>query len=138
MSSEIYTQYSDQIASLQAEALSQYQGNIGIGQRKWRLPEGWTGNPFDIEGISAPFDREELSEAYQTTITGDGTVSDSINIKIQSDYLAAQERAFRARYASPIRCSMHSANRRSGHSLPGGPINRVTDHLIDVQAAGGG
>lgn len=103
-------------------------------QRKWQMPSKWTWdlNLFHISGqksIKEAFDRTRLNNLYVRALlkgapiddkdkaaAGEGRVSDCQAIKIQVDHLAIQERAFRLRHASSVRCAMHAAVRRRGHS----------------------
>lgn len=100
-------------------------------QRKWQIPSpgDWDLNLFDIGGISSAYDRVTANNVYIRALTkgpqvgaldlapeGEGRVSDCIAMKTQIDHLAVQERAFRLRHASSIRCKIHAATRRRGHS----------------------
>lgn len=106
-------------------------GNCVTSQRKWQIPtpNTWDLNLFNISGISGAFDRATANQVYIRALTkgpkvglldkapeGEGRVADCQAMKIQIDYMATMERAFRLRHASSIRCKLHSAARRRGHS----------------------
>lgn len=131
---QLYTPFVEQIGNLQTEATNIAESNQGDDQRTWRIPELWTGDPLDIPAFKPPFDREKINEAYQDFFSGaDNRVADTMAAKLQGDHLGAQERAFRLRHASHIRCTMHAANRRGGHGkAAGGLFARISEHIQDV------
>lgn len=135
----------------QVEALSstlQGSGNAAVApvQRGWQSPPAvagvgaWDGNPFTIDGdesIGVPFYRTDLNKAYIAAITssggtGGGRVVDRMTTKIQVDYLAAMERAFRARHASSVRCTAHAAARLK----MSGAFRNTRDYLKELLAQG--
>jgi hypothetical protein len=106
--------------------------SLNTNQRRWQMPEpgAWNKNLFDITGLTEAYDRGPLNRVYMRAFTkgpqtgyldkgpeGEGRVSDCMAMKIQIDYLAIQERAFRLRHSSSVRCSMHAAVRRRGQSV---------------------
>jgi hypothetical protein len=127
-----------QIEQLKEVDRSIYQSAIGTDQRLWQLPNPnptpspWNYNLFNIEGIRQAFDRTNPNKLYLRALlkgppvgvdiqesaipTGEGRSTDCQVEKIQIDYLASQERAFRLRHSSIPRCAMHAAARRKGHS----------------------
>src|SRR5688572_30126624 len=69
----------------------------------WYIPEvaGWSGNLFDLEGMSEPFTRSAHSEDFANIVKdtdNPGTTGDLILTALQGDTLAAMERAYRARH----------------------------------------
>ena len=110
-------------------------------QRKWQIPEanGWDLNLFSISDMNNAFDRATINEVYlraqmktdpvgdfDKAPAGEGRVSDCQVLKLQIDYMAVRERAFRLRHATSIRCKMHGATRRRGHSSWNATVN-LTD-----------
>ena len=84
---------------------------------------GWNGDVFDLAGMAKPWERKENEEDVIKSIkdgTKPGVVGDLISSTLQGDWLATQERAFRARHQTKIRASMHAASRRRGHGHPSG------------------
>jgi hypothetical protein len=109
--------------------------------RIWHVPEGagiWAGDPLDIAGAAIAFNRGAAADLYYDAMTTDkGSVGDAMALKIQSDYLAAQERAWRMRHQSTVRAAMHAAARRLGHSTTTtGALDRVTQYISDLLVAG--
>jgi hypothetical protein len=105
-----------------AAALAAFQS----AQRQWMYPplSGWSGDPQDIVGMNQAFDRTNLNNLYYSIIndltvntpsTHSGTIGESMAVKLQIDYIAIMERAFRTRYCSSVRARLHSAARRTGH-----------------------
>ena len=107
--------------------------------REWFLGDTriWSGDPLDIDAIANAFARATSGDSYAAAMTSStGAVGDAMAAKMQSDYLAAMERAFRMRHASPIRCVMHAASRRLGHgNAADGPIARVQTLAQDMLVA---
>lgn len=130
----IHPSFADNIANQQAVSDKACFGNLDDAQRIWRTPTGWSGDPLDIPAFGVPFDRTSINEDYMLSYQEeDGREADAMAAKLQGDHVSAQERAFRYRHAGHIRCAMHSANRRFGHSLTGAGVHaRVLDHVIDV------
>jgi hypothetical protein len=111
----------------------------GQAQRGWDRPGGeWSGDPLDLAGLVAPYDRSDVDQNYAELIAdGDdpGTAGDVVSVKTQGDYVALQERGLRARYASAIRCVGHMAARKRGHGDPkgifrGGIVRYAQDCII--------
>jgi hypothetical protein len=91
----------------------------------WYYPplDEWTGDPRDIKGMNAAFDRTAINELYEEVV-GDplrqGRQGEAVVLKLQLDYIAALERSFRTRHASSVRSKIHAAARRKGHGASGG------------------
>lgn len=105
----------------------------------------WTGSPFDITGetggsitgMSTPFYRRDSDRNYIQAVqtsqqTDGGRVADRMTAKMQIDYLATMERAFRLRHATSTRCALHAASRRSGQGASTGVFNTVMDYIKSV------
>lgn len=137
MPAEIYDQFSQQISNLQEVADNNAQANLGEEQRDWRVPFDWEGDPFDIEGLGDPFDRTDMNEDYPEFFTDNSSVGDCMAAKIQADHLGSQERAFRLRHATSVRCCMHAASRRNGQGdQAAGSFARIVNHIQDLISAG--
>jgi hypothetical protein len=88
---------------------------------------GWDGDVFNVADMGKPFDRLEHEEDVINAIKdidNPGVVGDLIASVLQGDWLATQERAFRARHAGKIRAGLHAASRRYGHGHAGGLFNK--------------
>lgn len=98
----------------------------------------WSGDVLDVDAISDAFDREDVGVLYSEAIADDGTVGEAGSTKLQSDYLAMAERAFRIRHMSPIRARAQASARRTAHGDAAGCIARVRAYaqtLLDAGAA---
>lgn len=138
MPAMLYDVFTNQLMVLEQLAMTNGQASEGIPQRQWHAPFNWaSGDPEDIPGITQPYSRDEINAAYPNFFQGDDKASDAMAAKLQADYVGAQEQMFRLRHSSPIRATMHAANRRNGHGLmSGGPLARVAEHVQDVIMSG--
>lgn len=115
--------------------------------REWHMPDE-IGDPLDVPSLDKPaWDRNNINQKYSVDILGSGpgkaagTVGDLIAMKWQADFMAAEERAFRTRHASLVRCAAFAHGRMNGHGVKGKSIfsafrDGVQAH-IDAGAAGG-
>jgi hypothetical protein len=91
--------------------------------REWWTPDG-VKDPLDVPSLHNPnWDRNSINQLYSDSILtshgeGSGTVGDLIAMKWQADFMAVEERAFRTRHASMIRCAALTHGRIEGHSKP--------------------
>lgn len=91
--------------------------------REWWTPDG-VKDPLDVPSLHDPnWDRNNINQIYSDSILrghgkGAGTVGDLIAMKYQADFMAVEERAFRTRHASMIRCASLAHGRIEGHSQP--------------------
>jgi hypothetical protein len=147
----LYSRYVAQSSNLGGNAGSNAFANEELGQRVWEVPDqnfspgpSWSGNPLDIghephEGVIAEianaFDRIEIEEAYPFFLLPPfGSMGDTASAKLQSDLLGAQERAYRLRAQTPIRCGIHAAVRRAGQGSSN--FGRIDNYLQDLITAG--
>lgn len=116
------------------------EATINTELRAWYLSNlsYWSGDPLDIDAIGAAFSRTTCGEAYSLALAStQGTQGDAMSAKLQSDYLATMERAFRARHASPVRRALQAASRRLGHGdVANSPAARVQTLAQDMILAG--
>jgi hypothetical protein len=95
--------------------------------RNWHMPDT-TGDPLDVPSLHNPaWDRNSINQLYCVDILAGpgrkgGTVGDLIAMKWQADFMAAEERAFRTRHASLIRCATIAHGRLNGHGTAGKSI----------------
>lgn len=109
-----------QLASLAANFAATLTGT----QRLWQIPaELATQDLLHVSGLhELAWDREPINKQYaqvMQTAAAPGTVGDVCSLKIQNDYNAVEERAFRARHASVVRCMVHAHGRRKGQGEAG-------------------
>lgn len=128
--------YVSQTLQLRTVAATLALAAIESGQRYWMVPDLGTGS-LTITGLAAAFDRTTIANNYATVLTSqDGTDGDVTATKVQSDYLASQERAYRLRSSGPVRCALHAAARRNAHGMTSGVFGRVDSYVQDLLVAG--
>jgi hypothetical protein len=134
----IFSRYNDQNNNLIETADNASEANRLNTQREWRTPVAWVDPPWKIQELGDPtFTRIEMDSLYpKYYFEPEGKMADCMVTKIQSDHLASQERAWRLRHATSIRCNMHSSVRRKGQGDGAGSFGRITNHLLDILAAG--
>lgn len=92
--------------------------------RKWHTPKEIT-DPLDVPSLHNPvWERNALNERYSEKIVGNagdaaGSFGDAMATKWQIDFMAIEERAFRTRHASMIRCASLAHGRIDGHGKIG-------------------
>ena len=125
------------ISNLQLHASSVASASLNVTLRSWCLPAGIT-DPLLISTMKAAFSREAVGVQYGNVLNSpNGSTGDAASLTLQSDYIAAFERSFRLRHASPIRCRMHAAARRTGHGVAAnGVFSRVASYAQDLILAG--
>lgn len=133
----LYPVFTISIAALQACAQSINDAGLGTGQRTWMSYPGF--DPTSITDTVAALDRSAIAEGYADALTSGGSPGSVMADKIQSDYVAAQERAMHLQQSGPIRCRLHAAARRAAHANPaGGVLARVSSYVQDLIVAGEG
>lgn len=129
--------FADRIRDLQRGCGNQYASVRGEEQRRWQTPPGFSGDLLDPAELHRPaFDRTAMNAQYEAvtrSVEEAGTISDVIGLKLQIDYNAAEERAWRLRHASLVRCLYHSHGRRYGQAF-GAPLNSVLEAVAAVIA----
>lgn len=84
-------------------------------------------NLWDVPGLHEPtWNRNKINEIYAELLAGYGTkggcVGGLAEMKMQCDFLAAEERAFRLRHASMVRAACVAHGRLDGHGIAGKSI----------------
>ena len=142
--SSVNSSFETQITSLQTQAKIDHNALQGKHQSMWYYPDTVSESLLDpIKITEQLFDRTDINEQYAAATNNPqdaGTVGDVISLKLQNDYVASAERAFRARHTSIARASCLAAGRRfgQGHGRlftdnPGGLQYAVSRYI----AAGG-
>lgn len=108
-------------------------------QRPWMLPilNDWDGSPFTLDGdtgIGSAFNRDDANADYQTavqtgTTDGGARTVDRMMAKVQVDYLAAAERAFRARHSTIVRSNLHAVARQQGQGSENGIFQTIQAYI---------
>jgi hypothetical protein len=114
-----------QIEELVLTSAAAHAASVLVGQREWMYPplQGWSGDPQAISDMNKAFIRDTLNALYKQVLNDMdrvGTVGESMVLKLQVDYIAAIERAFRTRHCSSVRARLHSASRRQGQAHSNG------------------
>jgi hypothetical protein len=112
------------------------------GKRVWQLPpkKDWGGKHSDLAGLVSPFDRADVNNKYAEAIGNPESgvpLSDLMSLGLQISYVAAMERAYRARHASPVRCLLVAAARRTGHGKDAGVLKGGVVGYIQAVAGSG-
>ena len=109
-------------------------------QRPWEVPDELTTQLTDIAALHTPaFDRSEINANYDEVLASGadpGTVGDAASLKLQVDFNAAEERAFRLRHATSLRCIIVAHGRLDGHGHQGGIYAAAENMAADLIAAG--
>jgi hypothetical protein len=118
-------EFLDQISKMEEASSAADKATTLKGQRQWMYPplQGWDGDPQNITGMNKAFIRAHLNDLYKKILaqaSPTGTVGEAMAVKLQVDYIAALERAFRTRHCSSVRAKIHAASRRRGQGNPDG------------------
>ena len=140
---KLHDRMNDVLELLAQYAEASYKAAIGEEQPTWFVPsaDDWSGDPLDVKGTTAAFNRDEINENYRDahSTSGEGTVSDSIALKLQIDWVGALERSYRMRHASAARCAFAAAGRLCGHGNEKGIfLGGVRNHIVDILQQGAG
>lgn len=89
-------------------------------QREWYIPATLGANDLlQVAELHKPsYDRTPINTNYLECFQSPkamGTVGDVVSLKLQIDYVAMEERAFRFRHASVCRNLAHAMSRRRAH-----------------------
>ena len=136
---ELQQTFVDLIKQLRELSTARADGLKGDGAVEWMLPKDWTGDPTNVPELHKPiFDRDKINQAYEDShASGDsGSVGDAMAAKLQLGFLAAAERAFRARHASPVRERLHAAARLKGHGHEQGVFGALQSVVQDYAKHG--
>jgi hypothetical protein len=112
------------------------------GFRPWHTPKD-TANLLDVATMHMPaWDRYGINQVYSGEVlkgTGkdSGTLGDLIAMKVQNDFMACEERAFRVRHATPVRCAAVMHGRFAG-TKPAASIFSKLKRSVDTAIKNGG
>jgi hypothetical protein len=141
---QVDPQFANRVLDLEAKARSMAeQFNTQTTYRLWHTPPG-TGDPLDVPALHVPaWERNDINELYSEKILGgvgkdSGTVGDLIAMKWQADFMAVEERAFRTRHASFVRCQALAHGRLKGHGTAGAGVFSVLREATQSTIDGGG
>ena len=133
--SSLIASFKARIADLENKAREQSEYFRKHGTtRPWHTPESMADRDLlDVPSLHEPaWNRNDANEIYSQGVLSAsaderaGTHGDIISLKRQIDFMAAEERAWRARHASFARCASHAHGRLSGHGAKNlGVFSRV-------------
>ena len=141
---KVHDVFKNRINDLVENAEGQAKAAMGDGPRPWQVPQETEADSLlDVPNLHKPaFDREDPNTNYgeaigaAETADGAGTLGDVVSLKYQIAYVAAEERAFRLRHATPVRCLTHAVCSREGHGNPKGIFGGVQKMAEDAIRAG--
>jgi hypothetical protein len=120
--------FKDRVSDLEkkARAAADYFRDHGT-YRDWHMPDA-VKDPLDVPSLhNDAWDRNEINRIYSDEVLKGpgnvgGTCGDLIAMKWQADFMAVEERAFRTRHASMVRCAALAHGRLDGHGQTGKSI----------------
>ena len=140
---QVHDVFVNRLKDLRENAVAMQNAIQGKRQRVWQVPSDYTGSLLDVPKLHEPsFDRTPINTQYQEA-TNDpsnaGTGGDIVGLKLQLDYNAAEERAFRARHMTLVRafCVGHGRRLGQGHGNVFDRKNGIEGMIAAYLAAGG-
>ena len=140
---QVHAVFTNRLKDLYLQAKQLHNAQQGKHQRIWQIPSDFSGSLLDVPTLhDPPFEREPINSNYDEVTANPqdaGTGGDVIALKLQLDYNACEERAFRARHVSLIRamCLGHGRRIGQGHGLMWDPADGIQDEVVKFIAAGG-
>jgi hypothetical protein len=120
---DVHAVFSDRPYDLQDQAGVLADDIKAVKQRIWQIPKKFGSKRLtDVPKLHDPdWERTPINTNYVQCITPPppdaGTVGDIISLKLQMDYNAVEERAFRMRHATITRSIILEHARRDGHKI---------------------
>ena len=136
--SELIPAFKARLSDLEQKARDQsthFRRHSGV--RPWHTPTVMAKNDLlDVPALHQPaWDRDEANRIYVQkvlSLTGEaGTHGDLISLKRQIDFMAAEERAWRARHASFARCAAMAHGRLDGHGKKDAGVFTLVKNAAD-------
>ena len=113
--------------------------------RPWHTPESMKDvDLLDVPNLHEPaWNRDNLNKVYSMDVVSDtvgdsGTQGDIIAMKTQIDFMAEEERAWRLRHATPVRCAAVAHGRLAGHGLANAGVFSMLSKAVDNYMLRGG
>jgi hypothetical protein len=135
----ITTQFEARVFDLETKARKQSeQFRNNNGPRPWHTPIDMENkNLLDVPNLHEPsWNRDEANQIYaQDVLTADkdkvGTAGDIAGMKKQIVFMATEERAWRLRHASAIRCAALAHGRLAGHGEANVGVFSMVKNVVD-------
>lgn len=138
----VHTVFSKRVSELKTNAKEQAEAFKSGKGRPYTRPEVLADR--DLQHVPSlhdnAFDRNDLNTNYDEVVQSaqdPGTVGDVAALKLQTAFNATEERAFRTRHASPLRCMAHMHVRLQGHGTDRGVLDRIESEVSNLIKAGG-
>lgn len=120
----------DLLSAMRSQAAHSLNAATSGGAPKWFIPGEFVDRLLDPTTLAGPglddggkFSRKAVNEQYESMVASydsAGTTGDLISLKMQNDYMAMMERAWRIRHATPLRSHALSIARDFGQAK--GPL----------------
>lgn len=114
------------INELEQKAQQMSEAFRNTDKRPWHTPKDMEGyDLLDVPGMHEPsWNRDNINQLYSESILAGpgkqgGTTGDLVAMKWQADFMASEERAWRTRHASFVRCACFMHGRLDGHGKSG-------------------
>lgn len=125
--------FSSRITDLEQKAQKIADAFRNSSYAEWHVPDD-VQDPLDVPGLDKAWARNSISQQYDKIVgtqgEGSGSVGAAQALKLQADFLAVEERAFRTRHASFVRCAAMAHGRLDGHGKQGrGVFSFIKDGL---------
>lgn len=138
MTAQLDPRYRQTIEQLQQSAGSLALPPRPLGQRQWPTAP-FPGDILDPALLTPFFERSGIEEASSQLLKDPrhtGPVGHLMALQLQSDQVAARERSWRSRLASPVRLLVHAAARKAGHAAPAGVHGLAQRQVQDLLSLG--
>jgi hypothetical protein len=123
----------EQVAQKQSE---QFRRQNAV--RPWHTPESMkSADLLDVPNLHEPaWNRDALNKQYSLDVlsadaSSRGTGGDLMALKTQIDFMAEEERAWRIRHATPVRCAAVAHGRTHGHSIAEHSVFSIVKNAAD-------
>jgi hypothetical protein len=144
--SKIHDKFSDRIKDLEEQANKQSEHfRTHNGVRPWHTPESMkTRDLLDVPNLHEPaWNRDTINQNYcLDVVAGDatsaGTTGDIKALKVQIDFMAVEERAWRLRHATAVRCAAVAHGRLSGHGAKNNSVFSMVKTAAENYRISGG
>lgn len=135
---EVDSKFKDRITNLEESArkCADFFRNHNT-YSKWFVPKELH-DPLDVPSLHVPaWDRNNINQKYSQDVLGgsgakSGTYGDAQAMKWQADFMAVEERAFRTRHASLVRCAAFMHGRLDGHGQQNDGVFSFLKHNVQV------
>jgi hypothetical protein len=139
--SKLHDTFKERISDLEKRAKQQSDFfRSHSGTRPWHTPTNMADvDTLDVPNLHEPaWNRDAINQQYCTDVVSNakdaksrGTTGDVKSLKTQLDFMAVEERAWRLRHASAIRCSALAHGRIKAHGATNESIFSIVRNAAD-------